>query len=83
MFVSRDLERVVDVLPTSASGRWTSRCRARWQLVGLAAGQFGGALKARPQYCAVLGAFVLLLDIAILFAARRLFDRERLMSRWG
>ncbi len=52
-------------------------------LVGLAAGQFGGVLKAGPGYYAALGAFVLLLDVGILFAARRLFDRERLMSRWG
>ncbi|MFZ5441075.1 MAG: ABC transporter permease [Myxococcota bacterium] len=52
-------------------------------LVGLAAGQFGGVLKAGAGYYALLGGFVLLLDVAILFAARRLFDRERLMSRWG
>lgn len=52
-------------------------------LVGLAAGQFGGFLRAGPGYYALLGGFVLLLDVAILFAARRLFDRERLMSRWG
>lgn len=52
-------------------------------LVGLAAGQFGGLLRAGPGYYALLGAFVLLLDVAILFAARRLFDRERLMARWG
>lgn len=52
-------------------------------LVGLAAGQFGGVLKAGPEYYALIGAIVLVLDIAILFSARRLFDRERLMSRWG
>lgn len=52
-------------------------------LVGLAAGQFGGVLRAGSGYYALLGLFVLLLDVAILFAARRLFDRERLMSRWG
>jgi hypothetical protein len=52
-------------------------------LVGLAAGQFGGFLKAGPEYYAIIGAVVLLLDVAILFSARRLFDRERLMSRWG
>ena len=52
-------------------------------LVGLAAGQFGGVLKAGSEYYALLGGFVLLLDVAILFGARRLFDRERLMSRWG
>ena len=52
-------------------------------LVGLAAGQFGGVLKAGPEYYGFLGAFVLLLDVGILLRARRLFDRERLMSRWG
>jgi hypothetical protein len=52
-------------------------------LVGLAAGQFAGWLKAGLGYYALIGALVLLLDIAIVVAARRLFDRERLMSRWG
>ncbi len=52
-------------------------------LVGLAAGQFAGFLHAGATYYAVLGVIVLLLDVFILFAARRLFDRERLMSRWG
>ncbi len=52
-------------------------------LVGLAAGQFGGWLKAGTGYYAIIGAVVLLLDVAIVVAARRLFDRERLMSRWG
>lgn len=52
-------------------------------LVGLAAGQFGGVLKAGSAYYALLGVFVLLLDVSIVFLARRLFDRERLMSRWG
>ncbi|MGV3623926.1 MAG: ABC transporter permease [Archangium sp.] len=52
-------------------------------LVGLAAGQFAGFLHAGAGYYALLGVIVLLLDIGILFAARRLFDRERLMTRWG
>jgi ABC-2 type transport system permease protein len=52
-------------------------------LVGLAAGQFGGWLKAGTAYYAAIGALVLLLDLAIVVAARRLFDRERLMARWG
>ena len=52
-------------------------------LIGLAAGQFGGWLKAGVAYYALIGFFVLLLDIGILLAARRLFDRERLMTRWG
>ena len=50
-------------------------------LVGLAGGQFAGFLKAGVAYYAALGAFVLLLDLALVVAARRLFDRERMMSR--
>lgn len=52
-------------------------------LVGLAAGQFGGVLRAGPVYYGWLAGFVLLLDVGLLFSVRRLFDRERLMSRWG
>jgi ABC-type Na+ efflux pump permease subunit len=52
-------------------------------LVGLAAGQFGGFLRAGAGYYAVLGAVVLALDVGLLVVAPRLFDRERLMSRWG
>ena len=50
-------------------------------LVGLAGGQFAGWLKAGVGYYAALGAFVLLLDLGLIVAARRLFDRERMMSR--
>jgi len=52
-------------------------------LVGLAAGEFGGWLHSGAEYYAIIGAIVLVLDVFILIAARRLFDRERLMSRWG
>lgn len=52
-------------------------------LVGLAAGQFAGWLKAGTGYYALIGGLVLLLDLVIVVVARRLFDRERLMSRWG
>jgi ABC-2 type transport system permease protein len=52
-------------------------------LVGLAGGQFAGWLKAGVGYYAALGAFVLLLDVGIVLASRRLFDRERMMSRAG
>jgi ABC-2 type transport system permease protein len=52
-------------------------------LVGLAGGQFAGWLTAGPVYYAAIAALVLLADVGILFAARRLFDRERLMARWG
>jgi len=50
-------------------------------LVGLAGGQFAGWLKAGVGYYAALGALVLLLDLGLIVAARRLFDRERMMSR--
>jgi ABC-2 type transport system permease protein len=52
-------------------------------LVGVAAGQFAGFLRSGTDAYAALGAFVLLLDVGIVVAARRLFDRERLMTRWG
>jgi ABC-2 type transport system permease protein len=52
-------------------------------LIGLAAGQFAGWLKAGTGYYALIGGLVLLLDLIIVVVARRLFDRERLMSRWG
>ncbi len=52
-------------------------------LVGLAAGQFGGFLKAGLGYYGLIAGIVLALDVVILLAAQRLFDRERLMSRWG
>lgn len=52
-------------------------------LVGLVAGQVSGFLKAGPVYYAVQGAVVLLIDIALVFIGVRLFDRERLMSRWS
>lgn len=50
-------------------------------LVGLAGGQFAGWLKAGVAYYAALGGFVLVLDLLLLFLARRLFDRERMMGR--
>lgn len=52
-------------------------------LVGLAAGQFGGFLHAGTGYYAIIGVAVLAMDVAILLIAPRLFDRERLMTRWG
>lgn len=52
-------------------------------LMGLAAGQFGGFLKAGPAYYSRIAAVVLVLDVVIVLVARRFFDRERLMSRWG
>lgn len=51
-------------------------------LVGLVGGQLAGLLRAGTLYYAVEGAIVLLLDIALVAASIRLFDRERLISRW-
>ena len=77
MVFGRERQRAQRVLAQQLSGLFVL------PLVGLAAGQFGGVLKAGPEYYALIGGVVLLLDIGILFGARRLFDRERLMSRWG
>jgi ABC-2 type transport system permease protein len=52
-------------------------------LVGLAAGQFGGFLKAGTGYYALVASVVLVLDAVLLLLTAKLFDRERLMSRWG
>jgi ABC-2 type transport system permease protein len=52
-------------------------------LMGLVAGQLAGWLRAGASYYAVQGAVVLLLDVALVVASIRLFDRERLVSRWS
>jgi ABC-2 type transport system permease protein len=52
-------------------------------LVGLVGGQVAGFLKAGTSYYAIQGGVVLLLDLALVVASVRLFDRERLISRWG
>jgi len=52
-------------------------------LVGLVAGQVAGVLSAGLVYYALQGAVVLVLDAALLLVSIRLFDRERLVSRWG
>jgi ABC-2 type transport system permease protein len=52
-------------------------------LVGLVAGQVAGYLRAGTAYYAIQGAVVLVLDALLLVASVRLFDRERMVSRWG
>jgi ABC-type Na+ efflux pump permease subunit len=51
-------------------------------LVGLAGGQLAGFLKAGTRYYAIEGAIVLVLDVLLLVFSIRVFDRERLISRW-
>lgn len=51
-------------------------------LMGLVGGQLAGWIRAGTGYYAVQGAVVLVLDILLLRASVRLFDRERLVSRW-
>jgi ABC-2 type transport system permease protein len=52
-------------------------------LVGLVAAQVAGWLTAGPAYYAVQGGVVAALDVGLVVAGVRLFDRERLVSRWG
>jgi ABC-2 type transport system permease protein len=52
-------------------------------LMGLVAGQLAGWLRAGASYYALQGAVVLLLDVGLVVASIRLFDRERLVSRWS
>lgn len=51
-------------------------------LVGMVGLQIAGVLNAGPEYYALQGAVVLVLDVLLLVASVRLFDRERLISRW-
>jgi ABC-2 type transport system permease protein len=51
-------------------------------LLGLVGGQVAGFLKAGTIYYAIQGGVILLADVALVFAAVRLFNRERLISRW-
>ncbi len=52
-------------------------------ILGLVGGQVAGFLKAGFVYYAVQGAVVLVLDVLLVWVSIRLFDRERLVSRWG
>ena len=51
-------------------------------LMGLVGAQLAGWIRAGTSYYALLGAVVLVLDILLVVASVRLFDRERLVSRW-
>ena len=52
-------------------------------LVGLAAGQFGGLLRSGTAYYGLIALVVLVLDGLLVVLVPRLFDRERLMTKWG
>ena len=51
-------------------------------IMALVGGQLAGWIRAGTGYYAVQGAVVLVLDILLVRASVRLFDRERLVSRW-
>jgi ABC-type Na+ efflux pump permease subunit len=51
-------------------------------LVGLVGGQIAGFLRAGPFFYAVQAVVVAGLDLALVVLTVRLFDRERLVSRW-
>jgi ABC-2 type transport system permease protein len=51
-------------------------------LMGLVGGQLAGWIRAGTGYYAVQGLVVLVLDVLLIRASVRLFDRERLVSRW-
>ena len=51
-------------------------------VLGMVGSQVAGFLRAGTGYYAVVGAVVFLLDVVLLRASLKLFDRERLISRW-
>lgn len=51
-------------------------------LMGLVGVQLAGLLKASTLYYALQGAVIAVVDVALVFASIRLFDRERLISKW-
>ncbi|HLL52594.1 MAG TPA: ABC transporter permease subunit [Myxococcaceae bacterium] len=52
-------------------------------LIGLVGVQMAGWLKAGTLYYAAQGLVIAIVDVALVFASIRLFDRERLISRWA
>lgn len=51
-------------------------------VLGMVGSQVAGVLRAGTQWYAFVAVVVLLLDVILLRASVRLFDRERLISRW-
>jgi len=51
-------------------------------LLGILVVQLAGRIALGPRFYAVLAAGVLAADVILIFAAVRLFDRERLLTQW-
>ena len=51
-------------------------------LIGLVGSQLAGLLRAGVLYYAIQGGVIALVDLGLVFASIRLFDRERLISKW-
>jgi ABC-type Na+ efflux pump permease subunit len=51
-------------------------------LMGLVGSQLAGWVRAGTGYYALQGGVVLILDVLLVWVSMRLFDRERLVSRW-
>lgn len=52
-------------------------------IIGLAGAQIAGVLRAGGRYYALQGFVVLLLNAALVPICLRLFDRDRMVGRWG
>lgn len=52
-------------------------------LVGLVGSAVAGLLKSGTGFYAIQGAVVLVLDLILIWVSVRMFDRERLISRWA
>ncbi len=52
-------------------------------VIGLVGAQIAGVLRAGSGYYALQGAVMLLLDAALIPLCLKLFDRDRMVGRWG
>lgn len=52
-------------------------------LIALTGSTFAGVLTSGPKFYAIQAAVILVLDVGLMFAAVRLLDRDRLLSRWS
>jgi ABC-type transport system involved in multi-copper enzyme maturation permease subunit len=51
-------------------------------VLGMVGGQLAGFLRAGTAYYALQGAVIFLADVGLVIASVRVFDRERLISKW-